>query len=58
MLHLLTAPNGTAQAPDASRRESLMGFCGARRPARAIAGGSDAEGREPTGWVSSGPPTR
>jgi hypothetical protein len=49
MLHLLAAPNETAETPDASRRESLMGLCGARRPARAIAGGSDAQGWEPVG---------
>ncbi|HEX6210069.1 MAG TPA: hypothetical protein VF136_04790, partial [Methylomirabilota bacterium] len=56
MLHLLAAPNGTAEGPDPSVRESLFGLCTGRRPARAIAGGSDAEGRELTGRVSSGPP--
>jgi DNA invertase Pin-like site-specific DNA recombinase len=58
MLHLLAEPNGTAAAPDPSRRESLFGLCTEHRPrgpvdgarvAQLIAGGSDAEEWEPTG---------
>ena len=56
ILHLLAAPNGTAGGPDPSVRESLFGLRTGRRPARAIAGGSDAEVWEQTGRVSSGPP--
>jgi DNA invertase Pin-like site-specific DNA recombinase len=55
MLHLLAEP---AEASDPSRRESLFGLCTERRPAGVIAGGSDAEGWEPTGRVSSGPPAQ
>jgi len=55
MLHLLAEP---AEARDPSQRESLFGLCTQRRPAPAIAGGSDAQGGEQTGWVSSGPPAR
>jgi hypothetical protein len=54
MLHLLAEP---AEARDPSQRESLFGLCTERRPAPAIAGGSDAQG-EQTGWVSSGPPAQ
>jgi hypothetical protein len=56
MLHLLAEPNGMAQAPDPSRRESLFGLCTERRSAPAIAGGSDAGAWDQTGRVSSGPP--
>ena len=48
MLHLLAQPNGPAEGPDPSLRESLFGLCTGRRPARAVAG-SDAEEWEPTG---------
>jgi len=58
MLHLLAEPNGRAAAPDRSLRESLIGLCTERRPARTIVGGSDAEGWEPAGRVSSGPPAQ
>jgi DNA invertase Pin-like site-specific DNA recombinase len=58
MLYLLAEPNGTAEAPDPSRRESLFGLCiEGRRPAPVIAGGSDAEAWDQTGRVSSGPPS-
>ncbi|HSE92642.1 MAG TPA: recombinase zinc beta ribbon domain-containing protein, partial [Methylomirabilota bacterium] len=56
MLHLLAEPNGTAEALDPSRRESLFGLCTERRPAPAIAGGIDAGVWDQTGRVSSGPP--
>ncbi len=54
MLHLLAEPEGVAESPDPSRRESLFGLCMER--ARVIAGGSDAEVWDQTGRVSSRPP--
>jgi len=58
MLHLLAEPKGVAEAPDPSRRESLFGLCIERAPAPVIAGGSDAEGWDQAGGVSSGPPSQ
>jgi hypothetical protein len=54
MLHLLVpAPD---QDPSTAGRDSLFGLCTEGRPARVIAGGSDAEGWDQAGGVSSGPP--
>jgi hypothetical protein len=59
MLHLLAEPNGRAAAPDRSLRESLIGLCTERRPARTIVGGSDAEGASrPVGSARGPRPNR
>src|SRR6266705_2766937 len=55
---LLAEPKSLAEARDPSRRESLIGLCIERAPARVIAGGSDAEGWDQAGGVSSGPPVK
>jgi hypothetical protein len=58
MLHFraLSANPAQDEADVKKRRDSRVGLSTERRPTRAIAGGSDGEGWDQTGRVSSRPP--